>query len=84
MAESTIVEPEELETFLANHDDWRVSHLGEWVLIKGREVLGFYPTFSPAFEAGVALFGDEIFGLYDITPNPYVVVNTAWVTSPDS
>jgi len=41
----------------ANLPRWLQEHDGAHVLIKGREVVGFYRTFEEALDAGYARFG---------------------------
>ena len=55
--------------------EWRESHLGEVVLIKGDEVVGFYPSLDDAFKAGTARFGLEPFLVKRIVPTDSVNVS---------
>jgi hypothetical protein len=41
----------------AKRDEWLAEHHGEFVVIKGSELLGFFTTFMDAFRAGLALIG---------------------------
>lgn len=39
--------------------NWLVHHEGQFVLIKGQKVHGFFPSEKEAFEKGLELFGAE-------------------------
>ena len=56
-------------------EEWRQSHLGEFVLIKGNEVLGFFPNVDKAFAAGTDHFGLEPFFVRQIVPGDTVNVS---------
>jgi len=47
---------EEVETYQAQLPGW-ADREGQFVLIKGRDVLGFYPRHEDAFEAGYDRLG---------------------------
>ena len=47
----------ELSCYEANKAQWVSSHPGEFVLIGDKSVVGFFPTFETAFEAGLTKFG---------------------------
>ncbi len=46
---------EELKTFETNLSGWD-GREGQWVLIKGRDVVGFYPNYDQALECGYQRF----------------------------
>ena len=48
---------EELAAFELNKPDWLCSHCGEFVVILGTNVIGFYPNFESAFRAGLKVIG---------------------------
>ena len=48
---------EELAVYEANKLDWLKEHEGEFVLIKGKEVVGFFEDRDEALTAGYARFG---------------------------
>ena len=50
----------ELETYRNNVEKWS-EHMGEYVLIKGDEVSGFFSSYSDAVTSGYANFGLEPF-----------------------
>ena len=50
----------EVETYESRLRGW-ADREGQFVLIKGRRVLGFYPGTEAALEAGYDQFGDEPF-----------------------
>jgi hypothetical protein len=48
----------ELETYLAHRPAWlQEGRLGQWVLIHGDEVVGFYENFDATAQAGYERFG---------------------------
>ncbi len=47
----------ELELYRLRKHEWLGHHSGEYVVVKGGEVLGFYPEFAVAYSAGVAAWG---------------------------
>jgi hypothetical protein len=60
----------------ANHiDEWRKVHLGQVVLIKGDDVIGFYPSLEEAFREGTSRFGLEPFLVRQIVPTDVVNVS---------
>lgn len=63
------------EVFQANIEEWRQTHLGQFVLIKGSEVLGFYGSLEKAFKAGTERFGLEPFFVKQIVPADSVNVS---------
>lgn len=58
----------ETQIYAAHLDEWRKSHLGEFVLIKGEEVVGFFSSLRDAFSRGTNRFGLEEFFIKQITP----------------
>jgi hypothetical protein len=42
-----------------NNLDRLLEHKGEYVLIKGDEVVGYYPTLDAALDAGAERFGEQ-------------------------
>jgi hypothetical protein len=59
----------ELDFFAANRQEWLESHRGEFAVVQGETLLGFFPNFSDAYSAGVAQFGLEPFLVQEVTPN---------------
>jgi|GEM_PF-4015490 len=54
----------ELAYFNRHRAGWIAGgHLGEWVAVKGEDLLGFFPDLSPAYLAGAERFG----------PGPFLV-----------
>jgi hypothetical protein len=51
----------ELETFRRELPRMLVEHPGEWVLIHGDDVVGFWPDEDSAYDAGVDRFCPEPF-----------------------
>ena len=51
----------ELRFYRMNKRQWLRSHSGEFVVISGTTVAGFYPDYEAAFRAGVRRFGSRDF-----------------------
>jgi hypothetical protein len=66
---------EEARVFEEHIEEWRQSHLGQFVLIKGSDVLGVFPTLDKAFRAGTERFGLEPFFVKQIVPADSVNVS---------
>ena len=49
----------ELELYRSQKDEWLRRHPGKYVVIKGAEVLDFYPNFEAAYTAGAGAWGVE-------------------------
>ena len=47
----------ELKQYALHKNDWLENRTGQYVVIKGEAVLGFYPTFEAALYAGVGTWG---------------------------
>lgn len=58
----------EKATFEKHLAEWQISKLGEFVLIKGTDVVGFYPSLEEAFNEGLNKFGIEDFFVEQIIP----------------
>lgn len=65
----------ETAIFQANLEKWQQSHVGEFVLIKGDEVVGFFPRLDEAFAEGTRRFGLENFFIKQIMPKDSVNVS---------
>ncbi len=50
----------ELETYKASIGDW-TDHIGEFVLVKAEEVVGFYSSYGDAVQVGYSRFELEPF-----------------------
>ena len=48
---------EEVRTFNEHAEAWSAEHGGEFVLLRGATLIGFYPTYEEALEAGYERFG---------------------------
>jgi hypothetical protein len=48
---------EELQVFEQHRSRWLRSHRGEFVVIVGHRIIGFYPDFESAFKAGLPAAG---------------------------
>ena len=49
----------ELHYYKAQKDGWLPAHAGEFVVITGQTVLGFFPDWEEAYRAGVRQVGPE-------------------------
>lgn len=58
----------ETAVFESHLDEWRKTHLGQFVLIKEDRMVGFFDTLNAAFNEGTRLFGLERFFVKQITP----------------
>ena len=47
----------ELDLFERNRKEWLRSHPGEFVVIAGASIAGFYPDYEAAFKAGLEMVG---------------------------
>jgi hypothetical protein len=47
----------ELDFYALHKDEWLKGYPGRYVVIKGSEVLSFYPTFEAAYSAGAGMWG---------------------------
>lgn len=56
----------EWQTYLARKSEL-LAHEGQFVVIRGNEVLGLYPSLAEGFDAGIRVFGPEQFFLHRIT-----------------
>jgi len=65
----------ETAVFLSHLDEWRKDHLGAFVLIKGEEVIGFFPTLSQAFTEGLHRYALGSFFVKQISPRDNVNVS---------
>ncbi len=65
----------EAQVFQAHLEEWRHSHLGEFVLIKGENIVGFFPSLEQAFTEGTHMFGLADFFIKQITPRDTVNVS---------
>jgi hypothetical protein len=52
---------QELKFFGENHAKWSEDHPGQFVLVKGRELVGFFDQPETALTTGARLFGADSF-----------------------
>ncbi len=57
---STFLLTEELKTYEAHRTAW-ADRLGQFVVIRGQDILGFYPCHNDALEAGYDQYGSGPF-----------------------
>lgn len=65
----------EARVFGEHVEAWRKTHLGQFVLIKGDEVVAFYPSLEEAFRVGTGRFGLEPFLVRQIVPTDVVNIS---------
>ena len=58
----------ESKVFKNKVGEWRSSHLGKFVLIKGEETIGFYESLAEAFDHGSKRYGIADFFIEQILP----------------
>ena len=51
---------EELQIYESNKAEWLRKNHDQFVVIKGSEILGFFPAFHEAYYAGVEKYGAEV------------------------
>lgn len=51
---------DEIDFYAAHKDEWLQQHSGEYVVLKGDQILGFYPAFNEAYIAGVRAWGPGV------------------------
>ncbi len=66
---------QEEAVFAANVVAWRETHLGEFVVIKGDDIIGFYHGLIEAFRVGTNRFGLQPFLVRQIVPTDAVNVS---------
>jgi predicted acetyltransferase len=65
----------ERKVFDARVEEWRFSHMGKFVLIQGKEIIGFYDSLDKAFSHGTKLYGMADFFIEQILPVEMVNVS---------
>jgi hypothetical protein len=65
----------ERQVFNDHIEGWRSSHMGEFVLIHGKEVVGVYDSLQKAFRQGTKLYGLTDFFIEQILPAETVNVS---------
>jgi len=65
----------ETEIFNAHLEEWRKTNMGQFVLIKGDSVIGFYDSLTDAFSAGTKRYGLDDFFIKQIIPRDTVNVS---------
>jgi hypothetical protein len=66
---------QESTLFESKLEEWRKLYTGSFVLIKGDQLVGVFPTLSEAFSEGLNRFGLENFFVKQITPRNNVNVS---------
>ena len=66
---------DEARTFNENVEAWSAEHDGEFVLLRGTTLIGFFPTYEQALEAGYGKFGLTPFFVRQIRypPRPHLI-----------
>jgi hypothetical protein len=49
----------ELEFYELRKREWLAQHAGQYVVVRGRDVLGFFPEFVAAYSAGANAWGPD-------------------------
>jgi len=65
----------ETKVYNARLEEWRKTNMGQFVLIKGESVIGFYDSLTDAFSAGIKRFGLDDFFIKQIIPRDAVNVS---------
>ena len=65
----------EREVFDRHIEEWRKTHLGDFVLIKQDKIVGFYSSLDGAFKEGSNLYGLDDFFIEQILPANIVNVS---------
>lgn len=65
----------ERKVFDEHIEEWRSSHIGKYVLIKGKEVVGFFDSLDKAFDQGSKRYGMADFFIEQILPADIVNVS---------
>lgn len=65
----------ERKLFDDNLSSWRIERLGQHVLIKGEQVIGFFNSLDEAFNEGCKLYGLDTFFIEQILPEDVVNVS---------
>lgn len=68
---------QELAFFERHLSDWLPIYRGQFVVIKGDELLGSFTTLDEAFDAGVRKYGTESFLIREVAPSAPAVYNPA-------
>ncbi len=50
---------QEYDFFLAHLDEFMKTHLNEFVVIKGEQIIGFFDSYEKSLRAGLARFGSQ-------------------------
>lgn len=67
----------ELAFFESQAMQLRADHLGQFALVHGEALLGVYPTFGQAFEAGLKAVGNRPFLVKEIAEHETTVQHPA-------
>ena len=62
---STALE-KEYKFFIAHREEFSKTHLHQFVLIKGEEVINFFPSYEPSLRAGLLRFGNVPFFVQEV------------------
>ena len=61
---------DEIEAYESIRSQLEAEHMGEWILMKDRRVLGFFPSFEFAIAEGLRLFGRASYLIREIGAEP--------------
>jgi len=65
---------EEIAFFDSMRAEWLKDHGGEWALVRGRELLGFFPSLEEAYTHGRDRFGNDPFLVKRVVPSDPVEI----------
>lgn len=70
---------DEKAAFEHHLDALRQDHEGEWAVVRGGEVIGFFPSHEKAYEAGLDRFGlDAVFLIAQVKTEIPTPVSVSW------
>lgn len=62
--------------FETMRSEWLKEHSGEWALVRGRDLIGFFPSVQEAYIQGRDQFGSDPFLVKRVTPaDPVEIVH---------
>lgn len=62
---------DEIEAFNKMQSKLEAEHMGEWILMRNRQILGFFESFEKAAAEGLRLFGRESYLVREIGAEPF-------------
>ena len=59
--------------FASRVNDLMAEHEGRFALLRHQEIVGYYPDFNAAVDAGEARFADQAFSVQEVRTAPYYI-----------